>query len=299
MMQNEISLLGSDEKLCEQLELLLKRKGCNVVSDSNKNAAIIVVEPLGNITTDGDVLHYPPIAKIDSLRSKLIYSFKLGISLDTLTNCIADYSDGKRWGSNICSDRQSNNNFYHAVRKIVDLSFAISIAILFCWLFVLLAIIVKLSSKGPAIFAQTRVGRAGTEFTCYKFRTMTLGTKNAATHQVDAANITVVGNFLRKSKLDELPQVWNILKNEMSLIGARPCLPVQTELVEKRQSFGILDDLPGITGWAQINDIDMSNPEKLSKKEAEYLALRTLVLDWKILLATVIGKGNGDRVARK
>lgn len=299
MMLNEFSLQGSDKKLCEQLKLLLMHKEYNFVSDSNKDTTAIIVEPLGSITTGGNVLYYPPIAKKNTLLSKLISSFRPAISLDTLANCIADYSDGKRWGSNICSDRQSNNTFYHTVRKIVDLSFAVSIIVLFCWLFVLLAILVKLSSKGPAIFAQTRVGKAGTEFTCYKFRTMAFGTKNAATHQVDAANITVVGNFLRKSKLDELPQVWNILKNEMSLIGARPCLPVQAELVEKRQNFGILDDLPGITGWAQINDIDMSNPDILSKKEAEYLALRTLVLDWKILLATVIGKGNGDRVARK
>jgi len=113
---------------------------------------------------------------------------------------------------------------------------------------------------------------------------------------VTVESVTTVGQFLRKTKIDELPQVWNILKNELSLVGPRPCLPMQRELVSARSDLGVLDEIGGITGWAQIQNVDMSDPDRLAKLDAEYLALRTIPFDLKIILATAIGRGRGDKV---
>ncbi|MBE0694890.1 MAG: sugar transferase [Aquamicrobium sp.] len=165
------------------------------------------------------------------------------------------------------------------------------------WLLGLIWLLVRVQSPGPGIFAQTRVGRNGAEFTCYKFRTMKTGTAQAATNEVPMEAVTRVGRFLRRTKLDELPQIWNILRNEISLVGPRPCLPVQMQLVEARRRRGVLSLKPGITGLAQVNGIDMSDPERLARWDARYLALQSLALDARILLATAKGRGQGDRVA--
>ena len=102
--------------------------------------------------------------------------------------------------------------------------------------------------------------------------------------------------FIRSTKIDELPQIWNILKNEMSLVGPRPCLPAQQDLVMARSRLGVLDDVGGITGWSQIQNVDMSDPQKLAKLDANYLALRTIPLDLKIIFLTAFGLGQGDKV---
>lgn len=185
--------------------------------------------------------------------------------------------------------------YYLLFKKTLDYSISIAVIALFWWLFVLIALLIKLTSKGPAILAQSRIGLNGHEFVCFKFRTMQIGTKVAATHEVSSNNITSIGKFLRKSKLDELPQIWNIVKNEMSFVGPRPCLPSQTELITRRTDAGVLNDLPGITGWAQIHGIDMSDPQRLVNFETEYQSRRSIYFDIKILLATFIGRGNGDR----
>lgn len=184
---------------------------------------------------------------------------------------------------------------YSLFKKTFDYGVSISILVLFWWLFLVIALLVKLSSKGPVILAQKRIGFNGDEFVCYKFRTMHVGTKVAATHEVSANNITKIGKFLRKSKLDELPQIWNIIKNEMSFVGPRPCLPAQAELIKLRSEAKIFSDLPGITGWAQAQGIDMSNPQHLVNTEIEYLSKRSISFDIGILFATFIGHGNGDR----
>ena len=124
---------------------------------------------------------------------------------------------------------------------------------------------------------------------------MALGTEQVATHEVNSASLTRVGLILRKTKIDELPQVWNVLKNEMSLVGPRPCLPSQDELISERNKKNVLSIKPGITGLSQIQNIDMSTPIKLAQKDSEYLALRSLLLDLKILLKTATGSGQGDK----
>lgn len=165
-------------------------------------------------------------------------------------------------------------------------------------LLLLLVWLVRRDSPGPGIFRQVRVGREGREFVCYKLRTMRTGTVNAPTHEIGAAEITRLGRVLRASKLDELPQLYNVLKGEMSLVGPRPCLPSQQQLISARAARGVLGCRPGITGLAQIRDIDMSDPERLAAADGEYCAASSLRFDLQILLATLAGSGmNSDRVA--
>jgi lipopolysaccharide/colanic/teichoic acid biosynthesis glycosyltransferase len=197
----------------------------------------------------------------------------------------------------ILTDGQMHNWFYRVARRAIDLAVAIPVLALFCWLYVLIWILVKIRSPGPGIFAQERIGRKGAVFICLKFRTMFIETKQAGTHEVSQSSVTPLGSVLRRIKFDELPQLWNVLRNEMSLIGPRPCLPSQTELVAARRAAGVLDLKPGISGYAQVNGVDMSDPEKLARWDREYLDLQCLVLDTRLALATVLGAGRGDRVA--
>lgn len=194
------------------------------------------------------------------------------------------------------ADPVPENGLYAFGKRCMDLSAAIAILLLLGWAMAIIALLIKADSPGPAIFAQRRVGRQGKLFTCFKFRTMRVGAREAATHEVASQWVTRVGGFLRRSKLDELPQIFNILRNEMSLVGPRPCLPLQVELIAERSSRGALDLKPGVTGLAQINDIDMREPRTLAMWDARYGAFRTLLLDVVILVRTVLGKGAGDRV---
>ena len=195
----------------------------------------------------------------------------------------------------ILSEGQLNSSTFNVLKRGVDLVFALAVITLLWWALLIVWAVVRASSPGPGIFAQERVGLHGKKFVCYKFRTMQQGTVQAGTHEVSQASVTAPGRFLRATKLDELPQVWNILKNEISLIGPRPGLPVQKELYEARQSRGVFDIKPGISGLAQVNNVDMSDPEKLADWDAKYIALQSLLLDFKITLATVRGSGQGDK----
>lgn len=160
----------------------------------------------------------------------------------------------------------------------------------------ILAALVRRDSPGPGIFAQERVGRGERVFTCYKLRTMRQGTVSAASHETPVSAVTRLGTFLRKWKLDELPQLWNVFKGEMSFVGPRPSLPVQGEVIEARRARGVYALRPGITGLAQVQDIDMSQPERLAEADALYLAKRNIFGDVLLILQTVTGRGRGDRV---
>ena len=199
----------------------------------------------------------------------------------------------------ILFDNQDKNPVYAWSKRVIDLIFAVAITVLLGWALVLIWAAIRLESPGPGIFTQARVGKGGRIFTCYKFRTMRRGTKQAGTHEVSAAAVTGIGAFLRRTKIDELPQVWNIFRNEISLIGPRPCLPVQEELVEARKARGVLAVKPGISGLAQIQGIDMSAPTRLARRDARYIALRSFLLDLKIAIATATGSGQGDRTGSK
>jgi len=158
--------------------------------------------------------------------------------------------------------------------------------------------ILSLFDTGSPIFRQRRVGKNKHPFTLYKFRTMNLNTRSVATHLANQSDVTKFGSFLRKTKLDELPQLVNVLIGDMSLVGPRPCLFNQEELISEREKRGVYNFKPGITGLAQINEIDMSTPVKLSEFDAHMLKDLNLVNYLKFILATVIGKGQGDRIKK-
>lgn len=233
----------------------------------------------------------------------LLRQVKPLISIDTLLKVLLEFASAAEPAHHsLASERYAADpvpahGLYASLKRAVDLLGAVSVLLLAGWAMVLIALYVRFDSKGPAIFAQTRVGRQGRTFTCYKFRTMSVGTAQVATHQIQSAAVTRAGAFLRRTKLDELPQVVNVLLNQMSLVGPRPCLPVQHELIARREERGVLQLKPGVTGLAQINDIDMSDPDRLAAWDDRYGVFRTIAGDFKILLRTAIGKGGGDRVS--
>lgn len=197
----------------------------------------------------------------------------------------------------VITDGQRNNQAYALLQRVIDLGFCLGVIAFLWWVLLAAWVAVRLSSAGPVVFAQVRIGRYGKPFTCYKFRTMVTGAKQAATHEMERDVITGAGRFLRRTKIDELPQIINIFRNEMSLIGPRPCLESQHALIEARRTRGVLDLKPGISGLAQVQGIDMSNPEELAALDAEYLARQSIALDLKIILATLRGKALQDRIA--
>ncbi|CCV12504.1 sugar transferase [Mesorhizobium sp. STM 4661] len=173
-----------------------------------------------------------------------------------------------------------------AAKRIFDFVVAALLLLITSPVLLLAGLAIRLSSPGPALFSQTRVGRNGRLFRCHKLRTMVLGTPSLPTHEAPAKSVTTVGRFLRRFKVDELPQLWNVLKGEMSLVGPRPCLPTQTELIERRRELGVSSLLPGITGLAQIRSIDMSDPALCAETDAAYLKASSFGLDLRILLGT-------------
>lgn len=160
----------------------------------------------------------------------------------------------------------------------------------------LLLVVIGLFDTGSPVFRQERVGRYKRPFTLVKFRTMKKDTASVASHLATASSITSFGRFLRRTKLDELPQLWNVLKGDMSLVGPRPCLFNQEELISEREARGVLRVRPGITGLAQINDIDMSTPRLLAETDAKMLEGLNLKNYFRYIVQTVLGKGAGDRV---
>jgi lipopolysaccharide/colanic/teichoic acid biosynthesis glycosyltransferase len=149
---------------------------------------------------------------------------------------------------------------------------------------------------GSPLFFQLRVGRNRRLFTLVKFRTMRIGSAQVATHLADASIITAFGCFLRRTKVDELPQLWNVLLGDMSLVGPRPNLPSQLELIGERERFRVYAARPGITGLAQVQGIDMSTPALLAQTDRRMLDTMTIRMYFIVILMTALGKGGGDRV---
>ena len=185
------------------------------------------------------------------------------------------------------------------MKRAFDFS-ACALCLFCCWPILLVIIIaIRLQSPGPAIFTQARVGKGGRPFTCYKLRTMYSGTANLPTHQVEGSSVTALGEYLRRFKIDELPQLCNVLIGDMSLVGPRPCLPSQVDLVEARRQLGVLAVRPGITGLAQVNGVDMSDPRRLAEIDAQYVRTQSLVGDFRLIFATLRGQGIGvDQIVR-
>jgi len=155
-----------------------------------------------------------------------------------------------------------------------------------------------LFDTGFPLFFQERVGRGRKPFKLVKFRTMSKNTPSVASHLASSSSITSFGRLLRKTKLDELPQLWNVLLGNMSLVGPRPSLYNQEELINAREKLNIYSVRPGITGLAQIKNIDMSTPELLAQTDAEMIRSMSVVNYFRYVFLTVSGKGQGDRVIR-
>lgn len=181
--------------------------------------------------------------------------------------------------------------------RIFDIVFSF-FGLVFGFPVLLIIYIIGLFDTGSPLFLQERVGRNQKPFTLVKFRTMKVDTASVASHLASSASITKLGGFLRKTKLDELPQLWNVLKGDMSLVGPRPNLYNQEELITARDALGVYKVRPGITGLAQINEIDMSTPELLAKTDADMIRTLTTSDYFKYIFQTVAGKGSGDRVVK-
>lgn len=170
------------------------------------------------------------------------------------------------------------------------------LGILFLWPLALILFLLGLMDTGSPIFKQERVGRNRKAFKLYKFRSMRLNAKSVATHLANKNEVTKLGSFLRRTKLDELPQLINVIKGEMSIVGPRPCLFSQLELIREREIRGVNEYLPGITGLAQIQNIDMSTPVRLAELDAKMLKGFSIRAYFSYILATLKGKGQGDRI---
>lgn len=182
------------------------------------------------------------------------------------------------------------------MKRLSDLLIATGGLVLLSPLLLWVAWRVSRSSPGGAIFAQERLGRHERRFRCYKFRTMFVAAPNAGSHEVPASWVTPLGTRLRRYKIDELPQLWNVVRGDMSLVGPRPCLPSQAEVIAARRKLDVFSARPGITGRAQLAGIDMSRPELLAEADAGYISERTFVGDLRLMLKTLAGGGSGDRI---
>jgi len=185
------------------------------------------------------------------------------------------------------------------LKRSVDFLLALALLALFAVPWLCIALAVKITSPGPVLYWSDRVGRGNNIFRMPKFRTMRVGTPAQPTHLLaePMSHLTPIGALLRKSSLDEIPQLWSILKGDMSFVGPRPALFNQADLIQLRTQNGVSELLPGLTGWAQINGRDeLPIPEKV-RLDAEYLQRRSLWFDLKILWRTAFKVASQDGVA--
>ncbi|MBC7617648.1 MAG: sugar transferase [Candidatus Saccharibacteria bacterium] len=184
------------------------------------------------------------------------------------------------------------------MKRALDIVLVCLLAVFASSLLVISAALVKLTSRGPVLYWSNRVGRNNAIFAMPKLRTMRLGTPTVATHLLQAPEVylTPLGSFLRRTSLDELPQLWSILKGDMSFVGPRPALFNQRDLIDLRTACGVHTLIPGLTGWAQINGRDeLPIPQKVAL-DSEYLQCRTLAFDIKILFLTLVKVIRRDNV---
>lgn len=184
------------------------------------------------------------------------------------------------------------------VKRAFDLVLAIALLPFALLLMLAAAAAVRLDSRGPAFFWQRRLGRHRKPFMLLKLRTMDQSTPSVASHEVGAHQITRIGAILRRSKLDELPQLFSVIKGDMSFVGPRPCLPSQSELILQRERHGAFAVRPGITGPAQVAGIDMAVPVILAEIDGAYARNHSFAGDLKLIIRTAIGQGLGDAADR-
>jgi O-antigen biosynthesis protein WbqP len=188
---------------------------------------------------------------------------------------------------------------YIKIKRLIDITLSLIGLLVLSPLFLVLIILIKNDSPGPVLFKQKRIGINKTHFYILKFRTMRIDTpKDMPTHLLEDPEqfITKVGKFLRKTSLDELPQIWNIFIGHMSLIGPRPALWNQYDLIAEREKYGANNISPGLTGWAQINGRDELSIEVKAKLDGEYVGKIGLLMDIKCFLGTIVNVVKSDGV---
>lgn len=193
--------------------------------------------------------------------------------------------------------------YKHFIKRLIDIVLSFVGIVLLSWLFLILVIAIKIDSRGPVLFKQKRVGKKKngeiSYFNIWKFRTMRIDTpKDMPTHMLADPDqyITKVGKFLRKTSLDEIPQILNILAGKMSIIGPRPALWNQDDLVAEREKYGANDVLPGLTGWAQINGRDELEIPVKAKLDGEYVEKQSFLFDCKCFFGTIVSVLKSDGV---
>lgn len=182
--------------------------------------------------------------------------------------------------------------------RLIDFCAAL-FGLLLLWPLLVVVIIIGMFDTGSPIFVQIRVGKDKKPFKLIKFRTMSVDTQSVASHLASTSSITKLGAFLRKTKIDELPQLINVLKGEMSLVGPRPNLFNQEELIKERDALRVYEVLPGITGLAQVQNIDMSTPALLAATDRQMIDSLTLSSYFRYIIMTATGSGAGDAVGSK
>lgn len=175
-------------------------------------------------------------------------------------------------------------------QRTFDVIFSVTLLVSFAIPILLIFLLIRITSQGPAIYWSDRIGKNNRIFRMPKFRTMQVGTPAVATHLIRDSDlcITPLGRFLRKTSLDELPQFWSILNGEMTVVGPRPALFNQDDLIDLRSSAGVDKLTPGLTGWAQINGRDNLTVAKKVKLDREYMQRRSFLFDMKIIILTLI-----------
>ena len=173
-------------------------------------------------------------------------------------------------------------------KRVLDIFLSLTAFILIGWIMLIVALLIKLFDPGPVIFMQKRIGKNGKEFNFYKFRSMPVNTGDIPSDKVGQIKLTWIGKLIRRSNLDELPQLFNILKGDMSIVGPRPPIQKQTDLIEYRKQNGSLYCLPGLTGLAQIKSFDGMSVEKKAHYDGEYASNITFLSDVKIIINTFL-----------
>lgn len=189
--------------------------------------------------------------------------------------------------------------YKQCVKRCIDIILSLAGLILASWLYLIIIIAIVIDDPGPVFFSQKRVGKNKKIFKLYKFRSMKMTTPHdTPTHMLENPEqyITRVGRFLRKSSLDEIPQLWNILKGDMSVIGPRPALWNQDDLIEERDKYGANDVRPGLSGWAQICGRDELEIEDKARLDGEYVGKMNFLFDCRCFFGTAIGALRGDGV---
>lgn len=219
------------------------------------------------------------------------------VSVDRVAEgCVSLLEDDAPLEELCLADPLGKVSLYRAFTGLINGAFVVAVPTVLAIPTLASAVAVATTSKGGVFFVQRRVGSDQEVFECRKFRTMRTGTPVAGTHEVGKSYVTKVGAVLRTFKLDELPQAINVFRREMNVIGPRPCLESQAELIKERERYGVFGVRPGVTGLGQVAGVDMSEPRRLAIYDHRYAAFRSILWDFMIAVRTVLGGGFGDPV---